>query len=72
MLGHGATADLLQRATGLDSKTLNRALDELEWTRWLIAGSRGYTFAAGIACEVVLADMVTGGQQRRIRERVAT
>ncbi|MBI4500562.1 MAG: AAA family ATPase [Gemmatimonadetes bacterium] len=69
VLGDGAAPEVLGRATELESTKLDQALDELEWTRWLIADARGYTFVARIAGEVVLADMVTGGQQRRIRER---
>jgi hypothetical protein len=60
---------MLARATELPVFDVDRALDELEWTHWLIGDSRGYAFATRIAREVVLADMVTGGQQRRIREK---
>jgi hypothetical protein len=60
---------MLARATEQAPPDLEQALDELEWNRWLTADDRGYAFATKIAREVVLADMVTGGQQRRIRER---
>jgi DNA-binding SARP family transcriptional activator len=44
------------------------ALDELEWTRWLVAEPRGYAFVARIVREVILRDLVTPGQAQRIRE----
>ncbi len=47
------------------------ALDELEWSRWLIAEPRGYTFVARIVREVVGRDMLTRGQRQRIEERAA-
>jgi DNA-binding SARP family transcriptional activator len=56
----------LQRATDLSAEALEQALDELEWQRWLSADSRGYSFLARIAREVVRQDMVTGGQRKRI------
>jgi DNA-binding SARP family transcriptional activator len=51
---------------------LTEALDELEWTRWLVSDARGYTFAARIMKEVVNQDMLTPGQRRRIEDRVVT
>jgi DNA-binding SARP family transcriptional activator len=44
------------------------ALDELEWTRWLVAEGRGYAFVARIVREVVLRDLVTAGQIQRIKD----
>jgi hypothetical protein len=55
------------RATSLARDDVIRALDELEWQRWLAADARGYTFVARIARSVVDRDMVTGGQRERIR-----
>jgi DNA-binding SARP family transcriptional activator len=47
------------------------ALDELEWTRWLVSDDRGYSFTARIMRDVVARDMLIEGQRRRIRERIA-
>jgi DNA-binding SARP family transcriptional activator len=58
----------LARATGLDRDRLMRALDELEWNRWITADVRGYSFVARIVRQVVGRDMLTPGQRRRIRE----
>lgn len=58
----------LGRATGLDSRALETALDELEWRRWLGAESRGYSFVARVVRDVVARDMLTAGQRRRILE----
>lgn len=48
---------------------LEQALDELEWERWVVSDPAGYSFVTRLAREVVLSEMVTGGEQRRIRER---
>jgi hypothetical protein len=69
VLGGDCAGDALARAADVSAADLERALDELEWTRWLVADARGYEFATRLAKEVVLADMVTAGQQRRMRER---
>jgi hypothetical protein len=45
-----------------------RALDELEWHRWLLAEPRGYTFVARIVRQVLERDILTPGQRRRILE----
>jgi DNA-binding SARP family transcriptional activator len=71
VLGGRSAMEPLARGARLDRDTLERALDELEWERWLAADARGYTFVTRLAREVVLADMVTGGEQRRVRERAA-
>jgi hypothetical protein len=52
----------------MDRDTLGRALDELEWHRWLVSEPRGYSFAARIVRQVVERDMVTPGQRRRVME----
>ena len=61
--------ETLVRATGRDPPTVDAALDELEWTRWLVSEVRGYSFVARIVREVVARDMLTEGQRRRVRER---
>ncbi|HXV85790.1 MAG TPA: hypothetical protein VD793_03775, partial [Gemmatimonadales bacterium] len=59
------------RGAQLTAGELDRALDELEWERWLAGDSRGYVFVQRLARDVVLAEMVTGGERRRVRERAA-
>ncbi len=68
VLGDLAAPVVLERALEMQSETLGRALDELEWRRWLVAEPRGYSFAARIVRQVVLRDMVTPGQRRRVLE----
>jgi hypothetical protein len=50
----------------LSPEDAEQALDELEWTRWLESEPRGYAFVARIARDVVLEDMMTPGQRRRL------
>lgn len=71
VLGGRTDPDALARGARLDRAALDAALDELEWERWLAADARGYTFVTRLAREVILAEMVTGGEQRRVRERAA-
>jgi DNA-binding SARP family transcriptional activator len=68
VLGDLATPELLQRAMSLDQGETARALDELEWHRWLLAEPRGYSFVARIVRQVVERDLLTPGQRRRILE----
>jgi DNA-binding SARP family transcriptional activator len=68
VLGDLASPPVLARALELDADTLERALDELEWQRWLVAEPRGYSFAARVVRQVVQRDMVTPGQRRRVLE----
>jgi len=70
VLGERVTAEQLSSAAGLTGNELDSALDELEWQRWLVADSRGYSLLARIVRQVVEQDMVTEGQKRRIREAV--
>ncbi len=69
VLGGGETLDVLSRAADLPAKRAERALDELEWQRWLAGDAHGYTFVTRLAGEIVQADMVTAGQKRRILKR---
>jgi predicted ATPase len=62
------TADALMRATGLARRDVDRALDRLEWDRWLVADARGYNFAAPIVRAILIQEMVTPGQVRRYRD----
>jgi hypothetical protein len=62
------TAERLARASGLAPAAVSEALDELEWTRWVVADGRGYAFTARIVREVVVQDLVLPGQRRRLVE----
>ena len=66
VLGERVAAGQIGRAVGLEGATLDAALDELEWRRWLVAESRGYAFVARIVRDVIVRDMVTEGQRQRI------
>jgi predicted ATPase len=66
ILGDRVTPARLRKAVGVDGDFLDRALDELEWRRWLVADARGYTFVARIVRDVVERDMITTGQRQRI------
>jgi DNA-binding SARP family transcriptional activator len=68
VLGDLAAPTVLERALEMDADILARALDELEWHRWLVSEPRGYSFAARIVRQVVLREMVTPGQRRRVLE----
>lgn len=70
ILGDLAAPLLLERAVGMGEPELGRALDELEWHRWLVSEPRGYSFAARIVRQVIERDMLTPGQRRRVREAV--
>lgn len=63
---------LIARVTSVSGAALDEALDELEWSRWLTAEPRGYSFVARIVREVIARDMLTTGQRRRILEAAAT
>lgn len=71
VLNERVTPGDLARATGLPGSELTRALDELEWQRWLDADGRGYAYVARIARAVVDRDMVSKGQRERIRTLAA-
>ncbi|MDQ2669261.1 MAG: hypothetical protein M3Y31_01375, partial [Gemmatimonadota bacterium] len=62
------TVDALAEATGLPRDRVAAALDELEWTRWLVSDARGYTFTARVVREIVARDLLTPGQRRRLGE----
>ena len=68
ILGELVPPALLERALALPSADVARALDELEWHRWLVAEPRGYSFVARIVRQVVEQDTVTPGQRRRVLE----
>src|SRR3989442_1065555 len=69
-IGDRVEAPTVVRATELDQGAVERALDQLEWERWLVADARGYVLTAPIVREVLLQQMLTPGQARRYRERL--
>jgi hypothetical protein len=69
VLGGRTTEASLTQATGLPAARVEAALDELEWQRWLEADGQGYAFVASVARQVVARDMMTPGQQARVRQR---
>jgi len=69
VLGGRSTEAQLTRATALASARVEAALDELEWQRWLEMDGQGYGFVASLARQVVVRDMMTPGQQARVRQR---
>jgi len=71
VLGGRTAPAALARAAEIPRDELDRALDELEWARWVQGDAHGYSFVTRLAREVILSEMVTGGEQRRIRERAA-
>lgn len=70
-LGERFSAGELARATGLQPEEVDRALDRLEWDRWVTVDGRGYAFTAPIERAILLQEMVTPGQVQRYRERSA-
>lgn len=68
VLADRVTADRLGRATGRDQAEVVQALDELEWSRWLSAEGRGYSFVAGIVRRVIADDLTLPGQRKRLRD----
>ena len=71
VLGDRASLVRIAQVAKLSPEEAEQALDELEWTRWLESEPRGYAFVARIAREVVLEDMMTAGQRRRLEARAA-
>jgi hypothetical protein len=68
VLGDLTQQAVFERALSMSPEEAARALDELEWHRWLLAEPRGYSFVARIVRQVVQRDMLTPGQRRRILE----
>jgi hypothetical protein len=56
----------LAAALGLAPADVDRALDILEWERWLESDTRGYSFVGWIVRDIVARDMLTPGQRRRL------
>ena len=66
-LGDRVQLERLKDAVGLELAEVAGALDELEWNRWLVCDSRGYTFVARVVRQVIERDMLTPGQRQRIQ-----
>src|SRR3989475_12054135 len=66
LLGDRVAGKRISCATDLKGDAMHAALDELEWRRWLVAESRGYTFVARIVRDVVARDMITQGERQRL------
>jgi predicted ATPase len=66
VLGERVAGERIGRGASLTGEPLHRALDELEWQRWLAAEPRGYAFVARIVRDVVARDLVSPGQRQRI------
>lgn len=62
------TEALISQGVELPRDDVRRALDELEWQRWITADARGYVFVARTVRDIVRRDMLTPGQRRRIEE----
>jgi DNA-binding SARP family transcriptional activator len=67
VLGDRVPLERLARALDLELPSVAAALDELEWHRWLVCDSQGYTFVARLVQQVVARDMLTPGQRQRIQ-----
>ena len=65
------STERLTLAADLPKDEVIRALDLLEWQRWLVSEPRGYGFAARIVREIIASEMLTPGQRRRILGRLA-
>jgi hypothetical protein len=65
------TAAALAAALELSEPRVTAALDELEWGRWVVSDARGYTFRARVMREIVMRELMTPGQRRRMAEAMA-
>jgi predicted ATPase len=65
------TPETLALVADLPNDDVIRALDLLEWQRWLVSEPRGYDFAARIVREIIARDMLTPGQRHRMLGRLA-
>jgi DNA-binding SARP family transcriptional activator len=70
VLGERAAAPVVAAAAGVADEAAWAAYEELEWTRWIVADPRGYSFTARIARDVVLRDLTTGAERERILTRM--
>ncbi len=66
VLGDRVLLPRVAHILGIGDAEAAAAFDELEWQRWLVCDSRGYTFVARLVRQVVARDMLTPGQRQRI------
>lgn len=71
VLGDRTSPELLSRIVGMAPEELAPILDELEWHRWLVSETRGYSFLARVVRQVIAQDMLTPGQRQRVLEAAA-
>jgi hypothetical protein len=69
VLGGRTLAAVLAKAAEISRAEAEQALDELELERWIAGDAHGYAFVTRLARDVILTDMVTAGERRRLRER---
>jgi hypothetical protein len=67
VIGDRVTPEQVATATALELPAVLERLDQLEWHRWLMAESRGYSFVARLPRDIVAEDMLTSGQRSRLR-----
>ena len=68
VLGDRVPLELLAKVLDLPAGQVAMALDELEWHRWMVYDTRGYTFVARLVRKVIARDMLTPGQRQRVLE----
>ena len=66
VLGDRISPELLSKVVGLSLQELLPVLDELEWHRWVLCETRGYTFTARVVRQIIARDMLTPGQRQRL------
>ncbi len=71
VLGDRISPELLSRIVGMSAEELVPILDELEWHRWLVSETRGYSFLARVMRQVIAQDMLTPGQRQRVLDAAA-
>lgn len=72
LLDEPFSADRLGRALGIGDPDLrDRRLDMLEWHRWVVADGRGYSFPARAKRRLIVDELMTPGQRRRLELQIA-
>ena len=66
VLGDRVDPAVIARVTKVAPDALAGALDDLEWQRWLVFETRGYSFVARVVRQVIDLDTLTSSQRRRI------
>jgi DNA-binding SARP family transcriptional activator len=72
LLDEPFSADRLGRVLDIvDVARRDAHLDTLEWERWVVADGRGYSFPARAKRRLIVDEMMTPGQRRRLEARIA-